>query len=172
MGLFPRPAWTNDKNIDVYLLYNKSGKEAKNRLLAVLPEEMVVKTYNISLLALANFEEKKKVIAEIERARAIVMLNDFPMEVLKGYQLNAGLLIINSVKQTVKSDAWTLYLLATGTDISALNQGKLLQAAREEDLHDIKRRLWPLGVALVDEKTLDIYKAASLILQTILRPSG
>jgi hypothetical protein len=170
--VFPKPAWTNDKDIDVYLLYRKSSKEAKTQLLAALPKEMVVKTYNVSLLALANFEEKKKVIAEIERARAIVVLSDFPMEVLKGYQLNAGLLIINSVKKTVKSDAWTLYLLAKGTDLSAFNQEKLLEAAREEDLHDIKRRLLPLGVVLVNEKTLGIYKAASMILQTLLGSSG
>jgi hypothetical protein len=114
-----------------------------------------------------NATNKQKVIAEIERARVIVIIGDFPMEVLSGYKLKAGLLILNSVRQSVKSHLWTLYLLPKGTDFSDLNNVKNLKVTKEEDMKEVRKRLWPFGVALVDEK-LGIYKSASTILKAVL----
>jgi hypothetical protein len=172
IGWLPQTAGAGNTDIDVYLLYQRTDKEAKSALLSALPKKMRVKTFNISLLALANFEEKQKVVAEIEKARAVVIISDLPMGALSGYRLNTGLLIINSLDRTVTSNLWMFHLMEKGVDVSTLKGKKLLEATDEKDLKNIRKRIWPFGVILVDPKTLGIEKAASVILQILLAPSG
>jgi len=107
---------------DVYVIYNSKDKAAKNALVKALPSDFKVKTYNVNLLALADYSGKQKVLAKLERARLIVIFRDKPMRVLKGTKLKRDLVVVESVADSVTSETWRLYVVAAGR---SSKQGKV-----------------------------------------------
>ena len=70
--------------------------------------------------------------------------------------------------KTVKSNKRLLYVVAKGTDLSGLEgRVRTLVASGERDLED-KRAFRSIEVVLVDRGSLDLFKAVSTIVATIL----
>ena len=91
------------------------------------------------------------------------------MQVLRGSTVKADLMIVESVETTVKSDLWTLYVVSKGTDLSKLGKAvKLLNATKPADLADAEV-IRSSKVVIVDEKTLSVFGAVSLIAERVLR---
>ncbi len=163
--VFPT-AWA--EGLDLYVVYTGKQKKEKDQLLNAFPKDLSVKTYNVDLLVLADYSGKQKAVARLEKARMILILQDSPMEGLKGIQVRRALLVVKSVKKTVKSGEWMLHVVAKGTDLADLgDKVKILEATVEGDLEDAKT-IRSSEVVLVNEKSLDLFKAVSLIVDKVL----
>ncbi len=164
-GVWSSLAW----GADVYVVYAGKHKGVKTQLLKVFPKDLSVKTYNVDLLAVSDYSGKQKVLAKFGTARVVVILLDASMQVLRGSTVKADLMIVESVETTVKSDLWTLYVVSKGTDLSKLGKAvKLLNATKPADLADAEV-IRSSKVVIVDEKTLSVFGAVSLIAERVLR---
>ena len=160
------PAWA--QGVDVYMVYSGKNRTEKNLIQDALPKALSIKTYNVDLLVLADYSGKQKVVARLEKARMILILQDSPMDVLKGSRVKKTLLVVKSLKKTVKSEKWMLHVMATGTDLGKLkSKVKILKAIKKEDLEDAEA-IRSSEVVLVDEKSLEFSNAVSLIVEQIL----
>ena len=161
-------ARAGDGNVDVFVVYSGKDRKEKSALKKALLGNLVVKFYNADLLEVADYSGKQKAIAKLEKAKVIVVLKDRPMELFEGTTFARNVLIVNSAKNSVKSENWTLYVVGKGTDLSALG-GNLRphNAASVEDLNDLEA-LRGADVVLVDEAALDIHNAVGMIVSKVL----
>lgn len=156
------------EGLDLYVVYTGKYKKEKDRLLSVLPKDLTVKAYNTDFLVLADYSGKQKAITRFEKARMIVVIHEAPMRPLKGARVKTALLIINSLKNTVTSQTWTLHVVAKGKDLADLDKGvKILKAETEADLAD-GEVIRSSKVVLVNEESLELFKAVSLIATNFL----
>lgn len=152
--------------VDVYILYDGKSKQTKTTFLEWLHDAISVKSYNVDLLAVADYSGKQKVLTKFNRAKVIVILLDGPMKILEGALLKKGLVIVQSVLGTVKSKKWTLYVLRKGDDLSKIGKGrKTLEATTVEQLQKVEE-LKPLGVIL-GGGALDPVQAGSIVTETL-----
>lgn len=164
-GLFAQVTWAG---LDAYIVYAGKSKAEKKQLLKDLPDDLSVKAYNVDLLAVADYSGKQKVMAKIQRAALIVILHDGPMEILKGFTVKPNLIIVKSLLKTVQSKERTLYVLSKGTDLANLGKRvKTLEATGRGQLQDAKA-LESADAVVVDESALDILKALSVLMGTVL----
>lgn len=153
--------------VDAYVLYDGKSKKEKKTFLAALPKALSVKSYNVDLLAVADYSGKQKAISKFQKASVVVILLDGPMKVLKGSTVKKDLIIVNSKMATVKSDSWRLHVLAKGTDISKIGKRlKTLEASKTDALQKFEN-LEPVDVVLVDGD-LDLLQAGAIVTETIL----
>ena len=165
MGAHIPVAW----GLDVYVVYAGKVKKQKSQLVKQLPGDLSVKSYNVDLLALADYSGKQKAISKLSKARLVVILEDPPLEILDGSKFKTDLVITNSNQTTVTSDKWTLYVVTDGVDVSKLGKrSKILHAATPGDLQD-KDAISSASVVVVDGKALELYQAVSLIAKTRLQ---
>lgn len=154
--------------VDAYVIYGGKNKAEKKMFLTKLPKEISVKSYNIDLLAVADYSGKQKALAKIQKASVIVLLLDQPMKILKGSTLKPDLIIVQSAMRTVESEALTLYVLRKGTDFSLEGKGvKILEAKQPEDLRKVED-LKSVDVIFVNGQASDVLYAASLATETLL----
>ena len=152
--------------VDAYVLYDGKGKKEKKAFLASLPESLSVKSYNVDLLAVADYSGKQKALAKFQKASVVVILLDGPMKVLKGSTVKKDLVIVNSVMATVKSDTWRLYVVPKGAKISKIGKRlKTLEASKADALQKMED-LEPVDVVLVDG--VDPLQAGAIVTGTIL----
>ena len=153
--------------VDAYVLYDGKSKKEKKTFLASLPKAISVKSYNVDLLAVADYSGKQKAISKFQRASVIVILLDGPMKILKGATVKKDLIVVNSKMTTVKSGSWRLHVLAKGTDISKLGKRlKTLEASKADALQKFED-LEPVDVVFVDGG-LDLLQAGAIVTETIL----
>lgn len=153
--------------VDAYVLYDGKSKSEKTKFLENLPKAIAVKSYNVDLLAVADYSGKQKALAKFQKASVVVILFDGPMKVLKGSTVKKDLVIVNSVMATVKSSTWRVYVVAKGADISKIGKRlKTLEASNPEALQKIED-LEPVDAVLVDEG-LDLLQAGAVVTGTIL----
>jgi len=128
------------------------------------------KAYNVDLLAVSDYSGKQKVLAKFSGARLVVILRDASMLILDGSTVNTRLMIVNSVKKTVRSDESMVYVVTKGTDLTNLGRiAQPLTASRPGDLTDA-REIRASNVVVVDEAGLGFFKAVSLIAEKVLGP--
>jgi len=154
--------------VDAYVIYGGKNKTEKKIFLAKLPKEVSVKSYNVDLLAVADYSGKQKALAKFQKASVIVLLLNDPMKILMGSILKPNLIIVQSAMETVKSETLTLYVLSKDFDISPLvKRVKVLEATNHDALKKLKD-LESVDVIRVDEKFLDVIQAASVATGTLL----
>ena len=153
--------------IDVYLVYSAQNSRARDLMRANLPTEISVKTYNLDLLAIADYSGKQKAIAKFERARLIILLGDRTIEILERMVVNRNLLIVGSSKSPVSSEKLTFHILRGSDSLDNLETARILEAASEDDLKS-GEKIRSSDVILVDEKSLNFYEAVSLVVQALL----
>ncbi len=68
--------------VDIYLVYSGTSKSIQKALKKALPSELKVKSYNVDLLAIADYSGKQKAILKLSQAKIIVLITNKPMEVL------------------------------------------------------------------------------------------
>lgn len=150
---------------DVYLIYSGKNKADKKLFKKAFPKDIKIKTYNADLLAVADYSGIQKAISKFDKAHVIVILNDRPMEMLKGTRLKKTLIIVQSLKKEVASENLRLYILKEGTDLSALGEGiRKKDVASINDLAD-EKEIRAADVLLIDEKTLEIQQAVSQLIK-------
>ena len=71
--LFAFPA--HAAGVDVYLVYVGADKSVKNNIVSALPEQLVVKHYNASMLKMADYSGKQKVVTKLSKAKLVVFIN-------------------------------------------------------------------------------------------------
>lgn len=167
-GVFFRSAQA--EGVDVYFVYAGRDKKESDGLVNELRKELSVKTYNADLLVLADYSGKQKAVARLEKARMVLVFQDSPWKLLKGAQVNTGLLIVKSAKKSLKSSEWIVHVIPKGSDLDDLGpKPKTLEAINEQDLEDGKT-LRSFEVVLVDEQSLEFTRAVALIVKNILNP--
>ncbi len=67
---------------DIYLVYSGKDKGVSKELKKALPSDLKVKSYNVDLLAMADYSGKQKAIAKLSRAKLVVLIKEKPKEVL------------------------------------------------------------------------------------------
>ena len=155
------------KGLDLYILYSGTSKKEKETMVKSLPEDISKKSYNVDLLAFADYSGKQKAALKFQRANIIMVLGDLSMRPLKGIKVTEDLLIIKSVKRSISSTKWVLYILPKGTDISTLGKNaKTLDVEKTEDLEDVKK-IRSFRAILVDECAIGIYQASVKVLQQL-----
>jgi hypothetical protein len=123
-----------------YVLYSGSEHEAKSELLRSLPGGLRVRAYNVDLLRLADYSAKQKIVARMDRARVIIVLEDGPMEALQGVSFNASLIVVNSQSPTIQSETQALYLVSKDADLSKISTPlSVLEIADEGELGRVWR---------------------------------
>ncbi len=166
-GVFFRSAQA--AGVDVYFVYAGRDKKESDRLLNELPKELSVKTYNADLLVLADYSGKQKAVARMEKARMVLIFQDSPLKLLTGAQVNTGLLIVKSAKQSLKSSEWIVHVIPKGSDLGDLgSRPKTLEAKNEQDLED-GETIRSFEVVLVDGQS-KFTRAVALIVKNILNP--
>jgi len=152
-------------NIDIYIAYSGKNKETMKTLKQAFQSHLTVKSYNVDLLALADYTGKQKAIAKLESADLIVIISDAAMESLSGTSLNTDLLVLQSLKATVTSSKVDLRIVKKGTNLD--RQLKTHAVASENDLNDISL-LHSFDVLVVDETSIDIHKGVALVAAKLL----
>ncbi|PCJ99337.1 MAG: hypothetical protein COA45_04665 [Zetaproteobacteria bacterium] len=61
---------------DIYLVYSGANRDIKNQIQDALSSELDIKSYNTSLLVIADYSGKQKVIAKLSQAGLVVMLDE------------------------------------------------------------------------------------------------
>ncbi|MFQ5564442.1 MAG: hypothetical protein ACE5FO_12845 [Parvularculaceae bacterium] len=61
---------------DIYFVYSGKDRELLKQITRRVPASLSVKSYNIDLLALADYSGKQKVTAKLKRADFVVFVND------------------------------------------------------------------------------------------------
>lgn len=89
----PQPSFAS--NIDIYLVYSGSEKAIAKSLKKSLSKDYKVKTYNVDMLALADYSGKQKVASKLAKARLVVLIKDKPKEILSGMSFKSILEIID-----------------------------------------------------------------------------
>lgn len=147
--------------VDVYLIYSGKNKAEKKALMKALPGNVKVKAYNADLLAVADYSGIQKAVAKFDKANAIVVLKDRPMEMLKGATVNKDLFIIHSIKTGLASTEWKVYVLNNGVDITSF--GEVMRKKHIASINDLEdwKTIRSSDVLLVDDKTLEINKVVS-----------
>lgn len=84
---------------DVFLVYVGGGKSTQQSIKQALPAELKVKSYNASLLAMADYSAKQKAVAKVTKAKLVVFITARPKRLLNDPSID------NSV--TIESDAQT-----------------------------------------------------------------
>ena len=76
--LAPGPACA----VDVYLVYSSADKGLQKRFKKSLVPELSVRSYNIDLLALADYSGRQKALAKILKAGLVVIIKARPREII------------------------------------------------------------------------------------------
>lgn len=152
-------------NIDIYIAYSGKNKETMKTLKQAFQSHLTVKSYNVDLLALADYSGKQKAVAKLEYADLIVIISDAAMESLSGTSLNTDLLVLQSLKETVTSSKVNLHILKKGTNLD--RQLKTHAVSSENDLNDISL-LRSFDILVVDETSIDIHKGVALVAAKLL----
>jgi hypothetical protein len=66
---------------DVYLVYAGADKDVMKEIKDALAD-LKVKSYNVDLLAMADYSGKQKAVAKLSKAKVVVLVKDKPAEVL------------------------------------------------------------------------------------------
>ena len=154
--------------VDVYIVYASSDRDAKNELIDALPEGLSVKSYNSNLLALADYTGRQKALSKLERASVVVVISDAPLDHVSGRLADANVLLVNTVGTELTSDRRTIHVLDSGTDVAALGRDvTAINASGEADLAD-RARVEAANVIFMDGGTLTTSRGLSLIVQRLL----
>ena len=147
---------------DVYLVYAGRNRELKKAIIEGISRDFSVKTYNTSLLGLADYSGIQKVVGKISEARVVVMLLDTTMDAFKGSTIRTDLIVVNSVRATIKAENKVLYIVDTNADITELGKG--LKTSRISSISDLKNL--EADVIIIDESVISIPKVLITILNT------
>lgn len=156
--------------VDVYLVYSGSNKAQKTAVMDALPKGIKVKAYNADLLAVADYSGIQKAVAKFDNAEAIIILQDRPMEMLRGATVNKDLYIVESLKTGLASSRWKVYLLKKGADLSSF--GDFVREKHITSIDDLSdpKAVRASDVLLVDERTLKVQKVLSYLVGKSLNP--
>jgi hypothetical protein len=94
-GSFAAPVYS--AGTDIFLVYVGADKKIQKSVKSALPAELKVKTYNASLLAMADYSGKQKAVSKITKAKLVVFITGKPVALLSDSS------IPNSV--TIEGDA-------------------------------------------------------------------
>jgi len=72
----------NAANIDVYIVYGGGDKKIQKTIKKALPSNLNIKSYNTSLLAMADYSGKQKAVAKISSASLVVIINEKNFDLL------------------------------------------------------------------------------------------
>lgn len=153
-------------DLEVYVVYSGKNKDERNALLEKLSGKFRVKTYNVDLLAVADYSGKQKVLAKLSQAPIIIFMKDTPSKILKGNKVNRTLLLVKTVSQGVRSTTWSLHVLEKGAELGPLGNKELLEVSTMDDLGDVEA-LKKADAVIVDGNSVDFYGAVSTLLKTI-----
>ena len=156
------PSWAQD----VYVIYPGKDKVAKEQLVSALPSRLKVKSYNVNLLAIADYSAKQKILLKIQRAKIIIMLHDRTMEILDGTKVKKDLLIVQSSRTSVDSESWKAHIVGKTADMAEL-KGQVLKVGQPQDLAD-PTAIRSANVIVVDTESVNVYEAVSLVVQKVI----
>ena len=67
---------------DIYLVYGGSDKASMKEIKKALPGDLKVKSYNVDMLAMADYSGKQKAVSKLSRAKVVVLINGKAQEAL------------------------------------------------------------------------------------------
>ena len=67
---------------DIFLVYIGVDKKIQKTVKGSLPGDLKVKSYNASLLAMADYSEKQKAVSKITKAKLVVFITSKPVKLL------------------------------------------------------------------------------------------
>lgn len=89
------PQFSFAANVDIYLVYSGPEKNIAKSLKKILSKDYKVKTYNVDMLALADYSGKQKVTSKLAKARLVVLIKDKPRKILSDMPLKSIIDIID-----------------------------------------------------------------------------
>ena len=157
------------QELDVYIVYSSGERAEKDEILAALPGDLQVKTYNADLLVLADYSGKQKVMSKIDGARIALVLGNTTLGYLEGAILaRTDLVMVGGVRTSLRSDRATIRVLPRGTSIGALGTDlNVVHAASDADLPSAAE-VRSADVVFVNGTTLRMARALALIIDRLL----
>ncbi len=156
---------TTAQGVDVYVVYSGRDGGLRNQVVGAMPGNLDVKTYNVDLLALADYSGKQKAVSKISRAGVVVIVGSRPMQLLNKTKIKSNLLVVGSTSTGVKATEARIYVLGQGA--SAAGLGSSLSVSSREDFDD-RRKVQSAGAVLVDESGMTVMEAVALIAQSLV----
>lgn len=114
---------------DVYVVFSSKSTALKKTVAAALKETLSVKTYNVDMLALADYSGKQKVIAKFSRAGVSVILGDAPLDALKGSSFGSHLIITSGAGDELASNKMKVYAIPKGASIPGVSQDQVVEVS-------------------------------------------
>ncbi len=154
---------------DISIVYTRKTTDQKNKLMEALPKRISKKAYNLGSLSIMDFSEKNKALLRMNASKMVIMLGDAPMKILKGAKINTDLLVIQSVRQTLHSSRWTLYILGQETALKTFDPAlKKQKVSKTEDLGS-EQDLRALTLLIVDTQNIPLQEVISQVVEKTLR---
>lgn len=154
---------------DISIVYTRKTASQKNKLMEALPKRISAKAYNIGSLSIMDFSGKNKALLRMNASKMVIMLGDAPMKILKDAKINTDLLVIQSIRQTLHSSRWTLYILGQETALKTFDSSlKKKKVSKPEDLGS-EQDLRSLTLLIVDTQTISLQKVISEVVEKTLR---
>lgn len=80
-------------DVSVYLVYVGADKKTVKSIRSSLPKGLSVRKYNASMLLMADYSGKQKVIAKLSKAKLVVFMGDNPKKLLGQHQFEKQITI-------------------------------------------------------------------------------
>ncbi len=89
-------------DINVYLVYVGADKKIVKIIRSSLPKDLAVRKYNASMLLMADYSGKQKVIAKLSKAKLVVFMGDSPKKLLGQHQFKKQITISGAGEAELK----------------------------------------------------------------------
>jgi len=86
---------------DIYIVYAGTDKNIQKELKSVLSENFKVKSFNVGLLAMADYTGKQKAITKISKAKVVVLINEKPAELLGDAEFASVVTVSSSSRSAI-----------------------------------------------------------------------
>lgn len=88
-------------HVDVYLIYSADVRVLRNDMKKTLAPDYMVKSYNVDLLAVADYSGRQKILAKLVNAQLIVLIGQKPVDLLGHEGLENVVSVSNNAGKTV-----------------------------------------------------------------------
>ncbi|MBL4576588.1 MAG: hypothetical protein JKY51_10935 [Opitutaceae bacterium] len=125
---------TYGADIDVYVVYSRKGKTLKSEIVNALNNELLVKSYNVDLLGLADYPGLQKAVLKIDQATTVIFIGNTATKYFRDNIMHGNLIIVNESKSGNEFAGTISYFIDEGKRSKKLKKLTMKNLYLEEGL--------------------------------------
>ena len=146
----------------VYVLYASDSSKQMKELKRTLAEKVTVKSYNVKLLALADYSGKQKAVARFDKSDLVIILGKSALKPMKGSKFQPPVLVLDTSRKGVSSEAQLLYVVNGKTNVQKLGS-KVTKVSADQMGKMTRDAIADTNVVVVDRSSKTTEWAAVLV---------